>query len=120
MADEISKEDRALIDAAIAAGRVRVIPVGVSGEREEPLDWRAATNRTFALLKKGDKMKGVQYSRSESSLQVERTIRRLLAEGNNVSQIMAATNMTYGAVQQRIFRMGLSSKVGGKIVQDRE
>lgn len=120
MADIISNEERALIDAAIAEGRVTVVPKGVSGQSEMPMDWRSATNRSFALLKKRDRIKGVKHQRSESSLQIERTIRQMVGEGRSVSEIVAETNMNRKAVQQRMHRMGLSSRVGGKIVQDRE
>lgn len=56
MADSISKHDRALIDAAIKAGNVSVIPSGVSGVAEEPVSWRKSRNTQYSIMMKKEKM----------------------------------------------------------------
>lgn len=108
MADKISDDDRRLIDEAIAAGKVTVVPTGVSGIPEEPMGWREAVDRQFKMLKRGDRIRNAPYARSVQSIAVDKQIRSLLSEGKSNSQIAKAMNLTVGAVQQRLFRMGVT------------
>lgn len=50
MASTITQHERAAIEAAVAAGKVRVIPPGVSGQSIEPVSWhhyREAARRRY-------------------------------------------------------------------------
>lgn len=107
MADKLTEEELTLIEEAIARGVLQVIPKGVSGMPEQPLSWRQSVDRSYANLKRADKLKSLLFKRSPQSDAVEAVIRKMVDDGKTNAQISAATKLTSGAVAQRISRMGI-------------
>ena len=63
MADKLTKEERAMIEAAIARGVLQVIPRGVSGVPDQTMSWRESVDRSFANIKRGDRLKSARTNR---------------------------------------------------------
>lgn len=64
--DDLTPEERAMVDAAIAAGRVRVIPMGVTSDQD--ISWQAASKQHFRSAAR----RGAQ--RSQDTLRIKRSI----------------------------------------------
>jgi hypothetical protein len=112
--DIITSADRALIDAAIAAGRVRKIPRGVSGiDPETGHGWQEigaamlANDRRAKRLSRCKKLQPAQIARAATSEGISKQIRAMRRSGMTYDAIAASLGMVKSNVWYRCRKMGL-------------
>jgi len=112
--DVISPADRALIDAAIAAGRVRKIPRGISGiDPATGRGWREigvamlANNRRAKRLRRCGKPSPVARAQTREGL--DRQIRDMRRSGMTFASIAASLGLSKTNVHYRARKMQLPS-----------
>ena len=121
MPDKLTNQERQLIDEAVAAGRVTVVPQGQSGVNLEAMSWmeqrdqhwrlaNARLNRLNAAAGELAANRRVTGYRSPQSIEMDRKVAKLLVMGMTQRQIAAATGLTMSAVAQRIARMKRTQK----------
>ncbi|MGB3897033.1 MAG: hypothetical protein WA973_00585 [Mesorhizobium sp.] len=105
MTMDISAADRALIDAAIAAGKVRKIPRGVSGI--DPMTghgWKEigkamlANDRRAKRLHRTEKPQPVKVKRAATAEGFKAQLRQMRRDGMTYDQIAASVGMVKSAV----------------------
>lgn len=102
MTSELTKEERRLIDEAVAAGKVTQIPRGqsawqiVEGVHLSPSVHHAIRVKQLEVIERRKK------------------VRVLHGEGKTVKQIASALKVRYGAVSKDLDEMGITDKVFGK------
>ena len=102
----IAATDREMIEAAIAAGKVRRIPQGVSGLALVGDDWRTIQKNISANQERGRRLQSSVKS-SLSPAEVDATIRRLYFAGASYDAIGAAVGLVKSAVWRRCRSLGL-------------
>jgi hypothetical protein len=110
--DIITPAERALIDAAIAAGRVRKIPRGVSGI--DPITGRTWAQTRTAMAdnkKRGQRIKQgiVPIVRATTRDGVDEQIRMLRRAGMTYAAIAASLGITKSIAQHRDYKMQMSN-----------
>lgn len=116
MPDKLTNQERQLIDEAVSAGRVTVVPQGKSGISLEAVSWMEQLDQHWkqanARLKWLNAAAGelaanrhVKGYRSPQSIEMDKKVAKLLLTGMTQRQIAAATGLTMSAVAQRIARM---------------
>jgi hypothetical protein len=112
----MSAEDRALIDAAIAAGKVRKIPRGVSGiDPATGHGWQhigaamLANDRRAKRVRRCEKSQPVPVVRAATSEGVDKQIRAMRRQGMTYDAIAASLGMVKSDVWRRARRMQLPS-----------
>jgi hypothetical protein len=112
--DIITPADRALIDAAIAAGRVHKIPRGVSGiDPVTGYGWKElgaamlANDRRAKRLDRCEKPQPVPVARATTSEGINRQIRAMRRQGMTYDAIAASLGMVKSDVWRRARRMQL-------------
>ncbi|MHA6687775.1 hypothetical protein [Mesorhizobium sp. A556] len=97
--------DRALIDAAIAAGMVRHIPRGVSGiDPTTGHGWREigkamlANDRRAKRLNRSEKPQPVKVERADTAEGLKAQLRQMRRDGMTYDQIAASVGMVKSAV----------------------
>lgn len=93
---QLSPEDRALIDAAIAAGRVTVCPPHTYTP-DEPIDWQ--TQRDASARRRG-----LNVMRANRAAIKDAEAARLIAAGLTAPQIAMKLGVSIKIVQKRIRR----------------
>lgn len=111
----ISLTDRQLIDAAIAAGRVRNIPRGVSGlDPTKGRDWRIIglaileNNRRAVRLSGSLKPEIVKVERAATKEGVDEQIRSMRLAGMSYDAISASLGFAKSHVWRRCRKMGIA------------
>lgn len=99
--DTISEDERALIDAAIAAGKVQKIPTGQSafeinyrwdGRQLASIEsegWRAATSRKKAKIRAKQEINQAAKAKREAIAKRREVVREMSAAGKSINQIAA-------------------------------
>lgn len=100
---KISPDMRAAIDKAVAEGRVKKIPPGVSGiQWDQPHGWKEQRNITFKNWKRGAPRDPAVTARRER-------VRALHAEGKTVCEIAAATGIAVHSVNNDLLVLRLKA-----------
>ncbi|MBN9067521.1 MAG: hypothetical protein J0H60_14010 [Rhizobiales bacterium] len=114
--DIITPADRALIDAAIAAGRVRKIPRGVSGiDPATGYGWQQigavmrANDKRAKRISSCEKPQPVPVARAATSEGIDKQIRAMRRQGMTYDAIAASLGMYKSNVWQRCRKMQLPS-----------
>jgi hypothetical protein len=112
--DIITPADRALIDAAIAAGKVRKIPRGVSGiDPETGRGWQQigaamlANDRRAKRISRCEKPRPDPVARAATSEGINKQIRAMRRQGMTYDAIAASLGMVKSEVWRRARRMQL-------------
>jgi hypothetical protein len=114
--DIITPADRALIDAAIAAGRVRKIPRGVSGiDPATGHGWQQigaamlANDRRAKRLRRCEKPQPAPIARAATSEDINKQIRTMRRSSMTYDAIAASLGMVKSNVWRRCRKMQLPS-----------
>ncbi len=112
--DIVSPADRALIDAAIAAGRIRKIPRGVSGiDPETGHGWKEigaamlANDRRAKRISRCERPLPLPVARAATSEGINKQIRMMRRQGMTYDAIASSLGMSKTNVHYRSRKMQL-------------
>ena len=106
MPDEITPEERALINEAIKAGRVQKIPRGQSGIQYDVMSYRESHNKTYSQFILGRKKAGDM---------TRKRIQHLLSQGMTVQQISEAMTLKPQYVRYHISKIKETEQLDGDV-----
>jgi hypothetical protein len=104
MPDEITPEERALIDQAVKNGKVQIIPKGQSGIPSDVMSYREMHNQLNSKF---------MIERKKAGDETRRRIKNLLSQGFSIEQISERIALKAQYVKYHISKMEETKQLDG-------